>query len=177
MKKLTPATSGDRNVTLLHCLKTTEWSFCGPHLVNAARLAALGYFTIIGCIPQSWLASTGQRGYRRNHSKDQFASDRIKTTLRNPSRQARSDLYILYATLTVWSFRGLTRTMTTFSTLSGTNSPPKRSKKSLPANTRSGEPVKSYIALGETLDGRLAFVVFRRLIGGLIRVVTAGYGR
>jgi len=30
-----------------------------------------------------------------------------------------------------------------------------------------------YLALGETLDGRLAFVVFRRLSGGLIRVVTA----
>ena len=30
-----------------------------------------------------------------------------------------------------------------------------------------------YIALGETLDGRLAFVVFRRVSGGLIRVVTA----
>lgn len=30
-----------------------------------------------------------------------------------------------------------------------------------------------YIALGETLDGRLAFVVFRRLAAGLIRVVTA----
>jgi uncharacterized DUF497 family protein len=32
---------------------------------------------------------------------------------------------------------------------------------------------KLYIGLGETLDGRLAFVVFRRLPGGLIRVVTA----
>ena len=32
---------------------------------------------------------------------------------------------------------------------------------------------KRYIALGETLDGRLAFVVFRRLPGGVIRVVTA----
>lgn len=32
---------------------------------------------------------------------------------------------------------------------------------------------KLYIALGETLDGRLAFVVFRRLSRGLIRVVTA----
>ena len=32
---------------------------------------------------------------------------------------------------------------------------------------------KLYVALGETLDGRLAFVVFRRLSGGLIRVVTA----
>jgi uncharacterized DUF497 family protein len=32
---------------------------------------------------------------------------------------------------------------------------------------------KRYIALGETLDGRLAFVVFRRLPGGLIRVITA----
>jgi len=30
-----------------------------------------------------------------------------------------------------------------------------------------------YIALGETLDGRLVFVVFRWLSGGLIRVVTA----
>ena len=32
---------------------------------------------------------------------------------------------------------------------------------------------KLYIALGETLDGRLAFVVFRRLHGGVIRVITA----
>jgi uncharacterized DUF497 family protein len=32
---------------------------------------------------------------------------------------------------------------------------------------------KRYIALGETLHGRLAFVVFRRLPGGVIRVVTA----
>ena len=32
---------------------------------------------------------------------------------------------------------------------------------------------KRYIALGETLDGRLAFVVFRRLPGGFIRVITA----
>ena len=32
---------------------------------------------------------------------------------------------------------------------------------------------KRYIGLGETLDGRLAFVVFRRLTGGLVRVITA----
>jgi uncharacterized DUF497 family protein len=32
---------------------------------------------------------------------------------------------------------------------------------------------KRYIALGETLDGRLAFVVFRRLAAGLVRVITA----
>ena len=32
---------------------------------------------------------------------------------------------------------------------------------------------KLYVGLGETLDGRLAFVVFRRLRGGLIRVITA----
>jgi hypothetical protein len=32
---------------------------------------------------------------------------------------------------------------------------------------------RRYIALGQTIDGRLAFVVFRRLAGGLIRVVTA----
>lgn len=30
-----------------------------------------------------------------------------------------------------------------------------------------------YIALGPTFDGRLAFVVFRRLEKGLIRVITA----
>ena len=32
---------------------------------------------------------------------------------------------------------------------------------------------KRYIALGETLDGRLALIVFRRLSGGLVRVITA----
>jgi uncharacterized DUF497 family protein len=32
---------------------------------------------------------------------------------------------------------------------------------------------KLYVALGETLDGRSAFVVFRRLRGGVIREVTA----
>jgi hypothetical protein len=32
---------------------------------------------------------------------------------------------------------------------------------------------KRYIALGETLDGRLAFVVFLRLPRGRVRVVTA----
>ena len=32
---------------------------------------------------------------------------------------------------------------------------------------------KRYIGLGETLDGRLAFVVFRRLPGGVVRVITA----
>jgi uncharacterized DUF497 family protein len=31
---------------------------------------------------------------------------------------------------------------------------------------------KLYLALGETLDGRLAFVVFRRFSGGVIRVIT-----
>ena len=30
-----------------------------------------------------------------------------------------------------------------------------------------------YIALGETLAGRLAFVVFQRLSGGFVRVITA----
>ena len=32
---------------------------------------------------------------------------------------------------------------------------------------------KRYIALGETLEGRLAFVVFRRLPGGLVSVITS----
>jgi uncharacterized DUF497 family protein len=32
---------------------------------------------------------------------------------------------------------------------------------------------KRYLALGETLDGRLAFIVFRRLPRGRIRVITA----
>jgi hypothetical protein len=38
-------------------------------LVNAAQLAALGAF------PQPRLASTGERGYRRNHPKYQFTMD------------------------------------------------------------------------------------------------------
>ena len=33
--------------------------------------------------------------------------------------------------------------------------------------------LKLCIAFGETLDGRLAFVVFRRLSGGLVRVIMA----
>lgn len=32
---------------------------------------------------------------------------------------------------------------------------------------------KRYIALGETLNGRLAFVLFQRLPGGFVRVITA----
>jgi hypothetical protein len=47
-----------------------------PFAIGAARLAALGYFTVTGCIPQAWLASAGPRGYRRNQSKYQFATDR-----------------------------------------------------------------------------------------------------
>ena len=40
--------------------------------------------------------------------------------------------------------------------------------------TRSGERArKRYIALGETLEGRLPFVVFRRLPGGLVSVITS----
>jgi uncharacterized DUF497 family protein len=33
--------------------------------------------------------------------------------------------------------------------------------------------LQRYIALGETLDGRLGFIVFRRLPGGRVRVITA----
>ena len=32
---------------------------------------------------------------------------------------------------------------------------------------------KLYVALGETVDGRLAFIVYRRLSRGMIRVITA----
>ena len=32
---------------------------------------------------------------------------------------------------------------------------------------------KLYIALGETLDGRLSLIVFRRLAKGVVRVITA----
>jgi len=46
-----------------------------PFAIGAARLAALG-FTVSGCIPQPWLASAGPRGYRRNQSKYQFATDK-----------------------------------------------------------------------------------------------------
>ena len=47
------------------------------------------------------------------------------------------------------------------STSSVTSSRPRKSRQGL------------YIALGETLDGRLTFVVFRRLPKGLIRAITA----
>jgi len=47
-------------------------------LVNAARLAALGYFTVTGRIPQPWLGSVA-RGYLRNQSKYQFATDRLQS--------------------------------------------------------------------------------------------------
>jgi uncharacterized DUF497 family protein len=60
--------------------------------------------------------------------------------------------------------------MTTSSILRGTNSRPKVFAGFL--KVRRGRQ-KLYIALGETLDGRLAFVVFRRLSRGLVRVVTA----
>jgi hypothetical protein len=38
---------------------------------------SLGYFTVTGCIPQPWLAPAGPRGYRRNQSKYQFATDNL----------------------------------------------------------------------------------------------------
>ena len=44
----------------------------------------------------------------------------------------------------------------------------KRWRKSSPVTAKSGERAKRYIALGETLGGRLAFVVFRLLSGGLV---------
>src|SRR6266478_7366130 len=50
-----------------------------PLAIGAARLAALGYFTVTGCLPQPWLASAGPRGYRRNQSKYQFATDTPRT--------------------------------------------------------------------------------------------------
>jgi hypothetical protein len=52
-----------------------------PFAIGAARLAALGYFTVTGCIPQPWLASTGPRGYRQNQSKYQSATDRSRPAM------------------------------------------------------------------------------------------------
>jgi uncharacterized DUF497 family protein len=50
----------------------------------------------------------------------------------------------------------------------------KKSKRYLQVTTKVRRArQKRYVALGETLDGRLAFVVCRRLRGGYIRVITA----
>ena len=59
-------------------------SSMNPFAIGAARLAALG-FTVSGCIPQPWLASAGPRGYRRNESKYQFATDRGRSM--SPARK------------------------------------------------------------------------------------------
>jgi len=64
--------------------------------------------------------------------------------------------------------------MTTSSTSSGTSSPPNEVEEVFAGACKVRRGRQSlYIALGETLDGRLAFVVFRRLPGGLVRVITA----
>jgi uncharacterized DUF497 family protein len=64
--------------------------------------------------------------------------------------------------------------MTTSSISSGTSSPPTRWKKFFAGGHKVRRTrQRLYIALGQTFDGRLAFIVFRRLRGGLIRVVTA----
>src|SRR5260370_38976425 len=55
-----------------------------------------------------------------------------------------SDLHIQRVTVTEGSFRGSNGTMTTSAVSSGISSPPKRSKKFLPATTRSGELVRGY---------------------------------
>ena len=79
-------------------------------------------------------------------------------------------MYIQYATIVVWLFRGSTgilhieRHEFTVEEVEEVFAGAHKVRR-----TRQ----RRYIALGETFDGRLAFVVFRRLPRGLIRVVTA----
>jgi uncharacterized DUF497 family protein len=76
--------------------------------------------------------------------------------------------------MALWPFRVRLGTMTISSLSSGISLPPKEVEEFFARDykvRRTRE--KLYIALGETFNGRLAFVVFRRLSGGLIRVVTA----
>ena len=85
-----------------------------------------------------------------------------------------SDLYIHYVTMTVSSFRGSTGTIPAYSISSVTSSPPGEVEEVFAGDYKVRRTRRMlYIALGETLDGRLAFVVFRRLPRGAIRVVTA----
>jgi hypothetical protein len=71
------------------------------------------------------------------------------------------------------SFRGLTGTTITSSMSSGTSTPDEVEEVFAGDYKIRRTRQKLYVGLGETLDGRLAFVVFRRLRGGLIRVITA----
>jgi hypothetical protein len=74
----------------------------------------------------------------------------------------------------VWSFPVSSGVMTTSSILRGTNSPREEVEEVFAGNHKVRKArEKRYLALGETLDGRLAFVVFRRLPGGMVRVITA----
>jgi hypothetical protein len=74
-QQLVSLEQGDASFTTRANFTTSNENHSLLALVNAARLAALGYFTVIGRILQPWLASTGQRVYRRNQSKYQFAMD------------------------------------------------------------------------------------------------------
>ena len=73
--------------------------------------------------------------------------------------------------MTLWLFPGLTGMMITSPTSQFT---PEEVEEVFAGDHKVRRTrQKLYLALGETLDGRLAFVVFRRLSGGMIRVITA----
>jgi uncharacterized DUF497 family protein len=85
-------------------------------------------------------------------------------------RRARSDLYILYATLAGVVISGFDWDDDNVLHIERHEFTPEEVEEVFAGDYKVRRTrQKLYIALGETLDGRLAFVVFRRLI----RVVTA----
>jgi uncharacterized protein len=93
---------------------------------------------------------------------------------RAAGKPSRSDLYILYATLAVVIFSGFDWDDDNILHIGRHQFSPEEVEEVFAGGHKVRRTRhKLYIALGETLDGRLALVVFRRLPGGLIRVVTA----
>src|SRR5271165_1511889 len=86
----------------------------------------------------------------------------------------RSDLYILYATLPVVVISGFDWDDDNVIHIERHQFVPDEVEEVFAGDYKVRRARQNlYIALGETLGGRLAFIVFRRLSGGLIRVVTA----
>ncbi len=83
-------------------------------------------------------------------------------------RLSRSDLYTLYATLAIVIVSGFDWDDDNVLHIERHQFSPEEVEEVFAGDCKVRRTrQKLYIALGETLDGRLAFVVFRRLSGGL----------
>ena len=83
-------------------------------------------------------------------------------------------MYIQYATLRQWSFPGLNGTLINVLHIARHEFTTDEVEEVFAGSYKVRRArQKRYIALGKTLDGRLAFVVFQRLARGRVRVITA----